>query len=347
MQGARDDQGGGSIAAADALTSALDPEATLDSAATLAPAVGETGWSVGKSAARLGVSASTLRSWEVRYGLGPSVRTEGGHRRYSDADVDRLRLMVALIGNGVSTVNAARNVASLPREEVARRLATGVADQAPVPTDADTVVAICSATAGLDGATLHAVYRRLLRRADLTTVWASVVAPALERIGLMWDNGQIGIEHEHLASEVLSDELRSLTRVHGKVPGATVVLASASEDQHHLPLLALEAELTRRGIGTILLGAQVPKEALTGAVVSTSAAAVFLWATLQRGVDDPVWSALSQTGRPLTAVVGGPGWPEPVTTADQPGLQIRRVADLRGAVAAVSAAVGGGSPARA
>lgn len=294
---------------------------------------------MGRAAAQLGVSASTLRSWDVRYGLGPSLRTDGGHRRYSAADVDRLRLMVALIGHGVSTASAAHTVGDLTPEEVTRRLSHGLADEGPVAADAETVVAICSATAGLDAATLHSVYRRVLRRADLSTVWESVIAPALERIGQLWDSGQIGIEHEHMSSEVLSDELRSLTRFHGKVSRSTVILASAPDDQHHLPLLALEAELTRRGIGTVLLGARVPDDALTGAVRSTSASAVFLWATMQRAVDDPVWAALARTGRPLTAVIGGPGWPEPAMTAAEPALRIRRVGDLRSAAAAVSAAV--------
>src|SRR5690348_7457435 len=45
------------------------------------------GWPVAHVAARVGVSISTLRSWERRYGLGPSGRTEGGHRRYTTDDI--------------------------------------------------------------------------------------------------------------------------------------------------------------------------------------------------------------------------------------------------------------------
>lgn len=58
-------------------------------------------------AAMLGVSPVTLRTWDQRYGLGPSVRTEGGHRRYEDADVEILRRMVTLTGQGVSPAAAA------------------------------------------------------------------------------------------------------------------------------------------------------------------------------------------------------------------------------------------------
>ena len=37
----------------------------------------------------LGVSPSTLRTWERRYGLGPAQRETGERRRYQPEDVDR------------------------------------------------------------------------------------------------------------------------------------------------------------------------------------------------------------------------------------------------------------------
>ncbi len=42
----------------------------------------------------LGVSPSTLRTWERRYGLGPAQRETGERRRYQPEDVDRLRAMI-------------------------------------------------------------------------------------------------------------------------------------------------------------------------------------------------------------------------------------------------------------
>src|SRR4051794_29387468 len=49
------------------------------------------GLPVTAAARRLGLAASTLRSWERRYGLGPSLRTLGGHRRYSAGDLVALQ----------------------------------------------------------------------------------------------------------------------------------------------------------------------------------------------------------------------------------------------------------------
>ncbi|MSW39326.1 MAG: MerR family transcriptional regulator, partial [Actinobacteria bacterium] len=46
--------------------------------------------SVAAVAQRIGVAPATLRTWDRRYGLGPSSHTQGSHRRYSRQDVARL-----------------------------------------------------------------------------------------------------------------------------------------------------------------------------------------------------------------------------------------------------------------
>ena len=59
---------------------------------------------------RLGISPSTLRTWERRYGLGPDERQAGTHRRYRASDVARLTAMVELVHQGVSPADAAATV---------------------------------------------------------------------------------------------------------------------------------------------------------------------------------------------------------------------------------------------
>ena len=60
-------------------------------------------------ARRLGVSPSTLRTWDRRYGLGPSGRADGGHRRYDADDLERLQHFRTLVHRGVPTGDAARS----------------------------------------------------------------------------------------------------------------------------------------------------------------------------------------------------------------------------------------------
>ena len=53
-------------------------------------------YTISEVAEALNVSPLTLRSWEQRYGLLAPARTAGNHRRYSDGDVERLAVFVAL-----------------------------------------------------------------------------------------------------------------------------------------------------------------------------------------------------------------------------------------------------------
>jgi CheY-like chemotaxis protein len=48
-----------------------------------------------------GVPVTTLRSWEKSYGVVRPARTGGGHRLYSQEDVERLRWLKAKIDSGV------------------------------------------------------------------------------------------------------------------------------------------------------------------------------------------------------------------------------------------------------
>jgi hypothetical protein len=46
-------------------------------------------YSIGEFARLSGITATTLRAWQRRYGLLKPQRTEGGHRQYSDEDVQQ------------------------------------------------------------------------------------------------------------------------------------------------------------------------------------------------------------------------------------------------------------------
>jgi hypothetical protein len=65
-------------------------------------------YDVAAVARRLGVAASTLRTWDRRYGIGPSSRSPGRHRRYDPADLARLEAMHDLMLQGVPPGEAAR-----------------------------------------------------------------------------------------------------------------------------------------------------------------------------------------------------------------------------------------------
>ena len=304
-------------------------------------------WPVGTVAEQVGVSTSTLRSWERRYGLGPTRRTGGNHRRYGPGDVLRIRLMARFTAQGVPARTAADAIAEMDDRMVAARLAGAgqgrqdasaeLADEAEV--GAATIDDIVSAARELDAVSLVHLYRRVFRRLELARAWPDVLAPALRRIGGEWETGHLGVESEHLASELLAAELRAVIRSHRVgATGAPVLLASADDEQHHLPLLAVEGELARLGVPCVYLGARVPARSTVRALRRARARAVFVWASLPRPRTEPLWSLLGDDAPGVRVVIGGPGWPQGVEGVHEE-LDVVRVTNLESAVRALVAMV--------
>jgi DICT domain-containing protein/predicted DNA-binding transcriptional regulator AlpA len=68
------------------------------------------GLGISAVAARTGVGEATLRAWERRFGFPKPDRLEGGHRRYSDGEVDRILRVVAERARGRSLAGAIASV---------------------------------------------------------------------------------------------------------------------------------------------------------------------------------------------------------------------------------------------
>lgn len=74
--------------------------------------------SIGDLAARTGVSAATLRTWEDRYGVPSPRRLSGGHRRYGSDDVELVRQILRRRAAGQTmTAAVADTSAALDRPE--------------------------------------------------------------------------------------------------------------------------------------------------------------------------------------------------------------------------------------
>lgn len=58
-------------------------------------------YSIGEFARLCGITATTLRAWQRRYGLLKPLRTDGGHRLYSDADVQEALKILDWVKKGV------------------------------------------------------------------------------------------------------------------------------------------------------------------------------------------------------------------------------------------------------
>src|SRR6476646_1543948 len=99
----------------------------------------ELGWPVGAVSERLAIAAPTLRSWDRRHGVGPSLRTRGNHRRYTELDVRRVLLMSRLTAQGVPASRAfgaasiVRVLLTVPRATARARSTTSTPSRRRTP----------------------------------------------------------------------------------------------------------------------------------------------------------------------------------------------------------------------
>ena len=94
--------------------------------------------------------------------------------------------------------------------------------------------------------------------------YCDVLTPVLHAIGELWQNGEIGVEDEHLASNVASAMIGRLGprfASRGRTKG-TVVMAMPAGERHDLGLAMLGDILRSDGYRVLNLGADTPPPAL-------------------------------------------------------------------------------------
>ncbi len=275
--------------------------------------------SVAAVARRLGVAPATLRTWDRRYGIGPSEHTAGSHRRYGPTDLARLEVMRRLTRQGVGPGEAARVALSddemspaAGRPETAGPL-TAVPSAAAAATAASAASAavrgLARAAIALDVPAATEIVSSTLSARGVTWTWEQLVVPVLVGIGRRWELTGEGVEVEHALSECVSGALRAVSSSVGTGRNARpVLLASAEEEAHSLPLHALAAALAERHVATRILGPRLPRAALADAVRRRGPSAVFVWSQLpSTGATEQLYALPSQRPAPLV-VAGGPGW---------------------------------------
>jgi DNA-binding transcriptional MerR regulator len=216
---------------------------------------GVAGYPIGEVSRRLGVPVPTLRSWHRRYGVAPPQRTEGGHRRYSDRDLQLLQALSQAVARGLAPRVAAQVLASA--EDPLRPLAL-----------LDRLLA--AAEAG-DQPGFQRVLDEAVAAVGLERTVDQLLIPSLAEIGRRWEVQLIDVDVEHLATAAARSWI---AREAGRATGATgapVLLAAGPGNEHTVALEAFGLLLQRAGCATRQLGADTPVEVMVSAQQRTGA----------------------------------------------------------------------------
>ena len=203
---------------------------------------------IGEFSRRVGVSPELLRAWEARYGLLRPDRTAGGLRLYSEDDERRVRLMLEQLAADMPASEAAR-LAVLAGDP-------GTRERAAASAEIDS--ALTRSVEALDEPTTQAALDRLFEAFALPLALSDVILPFLRRLGERWAAAEIGVAHEHFASNVIGGRLRALTRGWGTGVGPRAVLACQPGERHDLGLLCFGLALREQGWRITYLGTDTP-----------------------------------------------------------------------------------------
>ena len=255
---------------------------------------------IGEVARRTDVAVPTLRAWERRYGLLTPWRTKGGHRLYSEADVERVRRMGALLAEGWQAGAAAREVLRGPEAVVPMT-------QEPDAAAAEVLIArLAAAIDAFDAPGADQVVDDVFARLEVPRALDDVLLPVLRTVGEGWQEDPRVIAREHFATNTLRPRLQRLLRPAARSAGRACLAAAPEHEEHDLGLLAGAVVAADAGWRVHYLGARTPTAALERSAAELGVDAVLVGAVYRAHAEEFLEQPPQLNGAGL--VLGGGGF---------------------------------------
>ena len=191
--------------------------------------------SVAMVAERIGVSPSTIRTWERRYGLATThSRNSGAHRRYSPSDVQLLQRMAALIKSGVRASDAA--------QELTRHFQRTVPAQ---PTPSNSVSELMQAAHMCNMEQMQTLITQSIRSHGLIPTWNQFIAPTIDAVRATQCACAPGSDSTVFLKTAAFSALRTTASENPQPRRGTCHILIVTDDEHQLPAHICGAELAK------------------------------------------------------------------------------------------------------
>lgn len=208
------------------------------------------------------LSHSSLRFLE-REGLIQPARTDGGHRLFAPADLER--------------------IVQIKSWQAQRLSLAEIRDRLTVRAEPEAVTAhFLEAMLRGDAHASQAVFEASERGLPLGALFQQVLQPAMVEVGTRWASGDLRIGQEHEITEAARDIIAELAGRYA-LPAADrprPLAACVAGEGHDLGLRMIVALLRSRGLGVDFLGAHVGRKILLEEVLARRPPIVLLSATL-------------------------------------------------------------------
>ena len=237
-----------------------------------------------------GIKPDTLRAWERRYGLPEPDRTQGGHRLYSEYDIETIKWLMERQEEGMRINRAValwQDIESSGKDPLAA-LPLADAIQQPILSELtggekinelrESWVQACLA---FDEPSAEYALAQAFSRYPLETVCLEVLREGVAEIGELWYQGEATVQQEHFASALA---IRRLDALIAAAPSPTrpsrILVACPPGDDHVFSPLLITLFLRHHGYNVVYLGANVPLEQLEGTINKTQPQLVVMTAYL-------------------------------------------------------------------
>lgn len=220
-----------------------------------------------------GLTPATLRAWERRYGLFKPQRSPGGHRLYSEDEINLLKWLVEKQKEGLSISRAvdlwrsqaARSQESTPSLSVSQvkpAMSKGILGQLSQNW--------CEACLAFNEPEAELALSKALAIASPEAVCTQVLQKGLAEIGQGWYAGKVSVQQEHFASTLVARRLNALFAI-APIPthAGRLLVACPPGEYHDLALLMLAFILRWQGWEVIYLGADIPLDQLDATLQTT------------------------------------------------------------------------------
>lgn len=263
-----------------------------------------------------GLAADTLRAWERRYGLPAPQRTAGGHRLYSQYDIETIKWLIARQAEGLSISRAV----DLWNEHIA----SGT-DPLAGYTPSSLIGAMTSSSTQSPDTTLDALRaqwitacmnfsesnaEQALNKAfsmfPVESVCIEVIQKGMSEIGDLWYENRASVQQEHFASGLAMRRLDALLSA-SPTPSRpqTILVGCPPGEWHTFTPLLLSLLLRRRGLNVIYLGANVPADRFAETAHQVKANLVILVAQTLVSAASLQHAALALTSNNARVAFGG------------------------------------------
>lgn len=233
-----------------------------------------------------GIAADTLRAWERRYGLPMPQRTAGGHRLYSQRDIETIKWLMKRQEDGLSISRAVdlwnEQIASGtdPLADLVQTISASTMPtqyQSPDTTLDSLRAHWIEACLNFSESTAEQTLNQAFSMFPVEVVCIEVLQKGMSEIGERWYQNQASVQQEHFASALAMRRLDALLSASpAPTRNQTVLVGCPPNEWHTLTPLLLALLLRRRGVNVIYLGANVPADQFSKTVKDIKANLVVL-----------------------------------------------------------------------